>query len=383
MILIWIGVAAIFVASLPYVLYLLLAAVLLPSTSSAEPSETEPVSVVLPTYNEEAIITETLESLCSLTHPHDKLEIVVIDSGDDETAARIREFFAGLDSPHPELQLIEESDRGGVARAVNRGVAAASHDIIFRTDCDSRLDSEAINHAVGTLQDVTVGGVTGRQVEVLGESKVEESYRGLQARNQALESVLDSTFIVHGPCFAFRKRYFEPIATDTLADDTEIAVRIRKQGKRILMDPAMQFAEAGTSDLRGRRARKDRRAMGLLQLLDRNRDLIGRYGLYGWVVVPVNWWFLAISPWLSVGGAALVLLGLLTTVPPAGVVALVGVVLGVLLGQVDRLGPLQAPYAVFDAHLSLVIARIRLHHDEGDGTWEIDSDSRAVFSRES
>jgi len=352
MILVGLGLVVLCVASLPYLLYLGLPSVLpvwsLPTTKT---EATESVSIVLPTYNEEALIAETLENLCSLQYPAESLELVVVDSSTDGTAAVVREFFA--DREQPALQLIEESDRGGVARAVNRAIEAASHDVIFRTDCDSRLDSEAIGHAVATLQDDTVGGVTGRQVDVLGGSKVETEYRGLQAQNQALESYLDSTFIVHGPCFAFRKQYFEPIAADSLADDTEIAVRIRKQGKRILMHPAMQFTEAGTSNLRGRRARKDRRAMGLLQLLDRNRDLLGRYGLYGWVVVPVNWWFLSISPWLSVGGAALVLLGLLTTVPPVGVVAVLGVVLGVLLGQVDRLGPLQAPYAVFDAHLSL------------------------------
>jgi len=377
MLLIWIGIAAVVVGSLPYLLYLGLAAMLLPSTPPAEPSEAEGVSIVLPTYNEQAIITETLESLCSLAYPRDKLEIVIVDSGDDETAVRVREFFA--DREAPELQLIEESDRGGVARAVNRGVKAASHDIIFRTDCDSRLDPKVVGHAVGTLQDEAVGGVTGRQVEVLGESKVEESYRGLQARNQALESVLDSTFIVHGPCFAFRKAFFEPIATDSLADDTEIAVGIRKQGKRIVLNRKMLFAEASTSGLRGRRQRKDRRAMGLLQLLDRNRDLFGRHGLYGWVVLPVNWWFLSVSPWLSIGGGLLVVGGLSLLAPPVGLAAVGIAALVVALGQCDRLGMLQAPYAVFDAHLSLVIARIRLWTEEGDGTWDVDTESRELF----
>jgi glycosyltransferase involved in cell wall biosynthesis len=382
MILVGVGLVVLCVASLPYLLYLGLPSVLpVQNHPMNKTVATEPVSIVLPTYNEEALIAETLDNLCSLQYPTESLELVIVDSSNDETAAIVHNFFANR--KQPALTLIEESDRGGVARAVNRAIEAASHDIIFRTDCDSRLNREAISHAVATLQDETIGAVTGRQVGVLGGSKVETEYRDLQAQNQALESYLDSTFVVHGPCFAFRKRYFEPISADSLADDTEIAVRIRKQGKRILMNPAMQFAEAGTSDLRGRRARKDRRAMGLLQLLDRNRDLLGRYGLYGWVVIPVNWWFLAISPWLSVGGAALVFIGLLTTVPPAGVIALLGAVVGVLLGQQDRLGPLQAPYAVFDAHLSLVIARVRLHREEGDGMWEVDADSRAVFSRES
>ena len=119
--------------------------------------------------------------------------------------------------------------------------------------------------------------------------------------------------------------------------------------------------------------------MGLLQLLDRNRDLFGRHGLYGWVVLPVNWWFLSVSPWLSIGGGLLVVGGLLLTVPPVGITAIGLAGLLVLLGERDRLGWLQAPYAVFDAHLSLVIARIRLSTEAGDGTWEVDSDSRKLL----
>jgi len=119
--------------------------------------------------------------------------------------------------------------------------------------------------------------------------------------------------------------------------------------------------------------------MGLLQLLDRNRDLFGRHGLYGWVVLPVNWWFLSVSPWLSIGGGLLVISGLSLLAPPVGLAAVGIAALVVALGQRDRLGVLQAPYAVFDAHLSLVIARIRLWTEEGDGTWDVDTESRELF----
>ncbi len=376
--LLWIGLVFLVIAGVPYALYLGAYRLVSPSGSPEGKREVvEPVSVVLPSYNESAIVADTLERLCSLSYPTEKMEVVVVDSSDDGTSSIIREFFADRESPV--LTLIEEGDRGGVARAVNRGIEAASHDIIFRTDCDSRLHEDAISHAVANLADPSVGAVTGRQIEVLGDSEVEESYRDMQAQNQALESYLNSTFIVHGPCFAFRKEYFEPVAHDSLADDTEIAVTVRKKGKRVLMDPAMQFTEVGVSGLRERRGRKDRRAMGLLQLLDRNRDLLGRYGLYGCVVMPFNWWFLAISPWLSLGGVALVLLGLLTTVPPFGVGAILAFIGFVFLGQRDFMGPLQVPYAVFDAHLSLVIARTRLWRGESDGTWTIDTSSRDLF----
>lgn len=379
MLLLW-GVLLLLIAAIPYVVLLGLTAWMQPSGSPAEKTDViEPVSIVLPTYNEEDIVEQTLETLCQVEYPTSELEIVIVDSSEDGTADRVREFFDGRELPR--LKLVEEEDRGGVARAVNRGVSAASHDIIFRTDCDARIHESAIQEAVPNLQDARIGGVTGRQVEVLGGSAVEESYRSMQARNHATESHLDSVFMVHGPCFAFEKELFQELPDDTIADDTEIAVRLRKQGKRIVMDPAMRFTEAGVSDLRGRRTRKDRRAMGLLQVLWRHRDLIGRYGRYGRVVVPFNWWFLAISPWLTIGGGILFLLGLLTTIPLAGVAAIAGGALVIALGQRDMLGPFGPPYVVFDSHISLVIGGVKLWLGDGDGTWAIDESARETFQK--
>ncbi len=104
----------------------------------------------------------------------------------------------------------------------------------------------------------------------------------------------------------------------------------------------MLFAEASTSGLRGRRQRKDRRAMGLLQLLDRNRDLFGQYGHYGWIVVPANWWFLSVSPWLSIGGGLLVISGLSLMAPPVGIATARTAALVIFLASATILDPFDA-----------------------------------------
>jgi hypothetical protein len=49
------------------------------------------------------------------------------------------------------------------------------------------------------------------------------------------------------------------------------------------------------------------------------------------------------------------------------------------VGQRDVLGPAQPLYAVFDSNISLVIASLRLLRGEGDGTWEVDVESREAF----
>jgi len=366
------------ITATPYLAFLALYAWLRPSGSPADKQEWEPgVSIVLPTYNEEAIVETKLDDLLGIDYPMEKVELVVVDSSTDDTRDIVREHFADLDDP--KLVLLEEDDRSGVARAVNRAMDAVSSEVVFRTDCDSKLGSDVLREAVANLSDGRVGAVTGQQTDVLGESQVEQDYRNIIARIQALESHLDSTFICHGPCFAFRRSSFQAITPDSLADDTEIGVNVRRAGDRVIMDPNLRFVESGVSEFSQRRARKDRRAMGLVQQLVRNRDVLGGLGQYGRIVLPFNWWFMIMSPWLSVLTAAAATAAAMSVLGTAGVVIPLLFVAFFWLGQRDTLGPVQPLYAVADSQVSLLVAHLRLAFSDVTGIWDIDRESRKVF----
>jgi cellulose synthase/poly-beta-1,6-N-acetylglucosamine synthase-like glycosyltransferase len=366
------------VITTPYLCYAALYLLLRPRESAAEKRAAEPtVSVVLPTYNEAGIVERKLEDVCALDYPLNKVEVVIVDASDDDTIERICAFFADRDTP--ELTLIEEEERRGLAVALNEAYAAATGEVVVKTDCDSLLAPDAVREAVANLEDPDIGAVTGQNAAVLGGSAVETGYRGIQARVQSLESHLDSTLIFHGPCSAFDADAIVPIDVDSIADDTELALKIRKRGKRVLFDPAIKYQEAAHSAFRKRRQQKDRRAMGLLRLLWRQREMLGRYGYYGRIVLPFNWWFMMISPWLVLtwlflaSAAAVFTAGLLGLAFPAAAIA------GILAGARDRLGPLQPFYSLFDTQVSLWLASLRLLRGEGDGTWDIDAELREVF----
>ncbi|WP_129115815.1 glycosyltransferase [Halegenticoccus tardaugens] len=365
-------------ASVPYLACAALYAAIGPAGSPAEKRPVEPtVSVVLPTYNEAAIVERKLDDLLALDYPTERIELVLADASDDGTAEIVESYFE--DREYPRLTVLRDDRRRGVAPALNDAFRAAEGEVIFRTDADSALAPDALREAVANLADDRIGAVTGRQAEVLGDSAVEADYRDALSKLQALESHLDSTFIFHGPCFAFRREDVVEIDPDSLADDTEVAVRIRRRGKRVVMDPAVRFAESGVSDFRKRRRRKDRRATGLLALLVRNRDMLGRYGRYGRVVLPFNWWFMVVSPWLVALALATATLAAVAAAGPFGLAIPAGTLAFGWLGGRERLGPAQPLYAVFDAQASLLFAAIRLLRGGGDGTWEIDRESREAF----
>ncbi len=363
---------------LPYLAYLGAYCLKRPHGSPAAKRPAEPtVSIVLPTYNEERIVRSKLDDLLALDYPTEKVEIVVVDSSDDRTPKFVEEFFD--DREAPDLTLIREDERRGLAPALNEAYAAADNEMVVKTDCDSRIAADALREAAANLADPDVGAVTGRNAEVLGGSGVERGYRDVQAVVQTLESHLDSTLIFHGPFCAFDREAIVPIDEDSIADDSELALKIRKGGKRAVFDPGIEYKEAAHSGFTKRRKQKDRRAMGLVRLLWRQRDMLGGYGAYGRVVLPFNWWFMVVSPWLTVAILGVVVAGGLLAGLLPGLALLAGGLLTVLLGSHDALGPLQPLYAVFDTQVSLFQAGLRLLGGEGDGTWDVDTELREVY----
>jgi len=366
------------VTGAPYGGYLLLYAWLRPSGSPAEKADAEPtVTVVLPTYNEERIVEGKLEALCGLDYPMEKVEVVVVDSSDDATPDIVRSFFAERDAPA--LTLIREDERRGLAPALNDAYAAADNAVVVKTDCDSRVADDAIREAVANLADPDVAAVTGRNAEVLGGSEVERGYRDVQAYVQTLESHLDSTLIFHGPFSAFENDAIVPVDPNSLADDSELALRIRRNGDRVVFDPAIRYMEAAHSGFGQRRQQKDRRGMGLVRLLVQHRDALGRYGNFGRVVLPFNWWFMVVSPWLVAVDVVVGSVALVTALGAVGLLGPLALGLFVALGSRDALGPLQALYAVLDTQVSLLRASLALAAGGGDGTWDVDEQLREAY----
>ena len=366
------------VTATPYLAFLGLYAWLRPSGSPAAKSEAEPsVSIVLPTYNESRIVEAKLDDLLALDYPMEKVELVVVDSSTDETREIIRDYFAEVEVP--DLTLIEEDERRGLAPALNEAYEAAEREMVVKTDCDSKLPPDVLREAAANLADPEVDAVTGRNVEVLGGSGVESGYRGVQSHIQQLESHLDSTLIFHGPFSAFENDALLPIDPNSLADDTELALKIRRQGGGVIFDPAVQYKEASHSKFVKRRKQKDRRAMGLIRLLVQHRDALGRYGKYGKLVLPFNWWFMIVSPWLLALTLGVGTVAAVATFGLVGVALPAAVGLFTYLGQKDALGPAQALYSLFDTQVSLLRASVELLRGKGDGTWEVDSELREAF----
>jgi glycosyltransferase involved in cell wall biosynthesis len=115
-------------------------------------------SVVIPAYNSERYIAESIESV--LTQTYSPLEIVVVDDGSQDGTG-------GAASAHSEVTLIRQPNSGPSA-ARNRGFAASSGEFVAFHDSDDMMTPSKLEVQIGhLLENPAVGCVLAEQELVM------------------------------------------------------------------------------------------------------------------------------------------------------------------------------------------------------------------------
>lgn len=88
------------------------------------------ISAIIPAYNAQSFLRQTLDSLLAQTLP--PKEIIVVDDGSTDETASIAEAMA---REHGHIRLVRQPNAGG-ARARLRGMQTASHPLLYFIDAD-------------------------------------------------------------------------------------------------------------------------------------------------------------------------------------------------------------------------------------------------------
>ena len=126
----------------------------------AAPEEAPPLTVIIPAYNEGAMVLKSIESVARAHYPHDRLEIFVVDDGSrDDTWTYIEQ--AAREWPDVVRPIRFPKNRGKRA-ALAAGFEAAKGEIVVTIDSDSALEPDSLLAIAGPFRDPKVGAVAGK-----------------------------------------------------------------------------------------------------------------------------------------------------------------------------------------------------------------------------
>ncbi len=118
------------------------------------------MTVVIPAYNEGAMVEQSIESVAAARYPGGRLEILVVDDGStDDTWTYIRRAA----ERHPGLvTALKLEANQGKRVALAAGFRAARGTILVTIDSDSVIERDALLAMAGPFRDPRVGAVAGK-----------------------------------------------------------------------------------------------------------------------------------------------------------------------------------------------------------------------------
>ena len=120
------------------------------------------ISVVVPCYNQEAYIGETLDSVLAQTYTN--YEIVVVNDGSRDASLSIIQRYAAA---HPEKIVVIDQPNQGVVASRNNAIRAARGKYIYPLDGDDKIHPECLEKLYAAMQ-AGKGDVIYSQTEFFG-----------------------------------------------------------------------------------------------------------------------------------------------------------------------------------------------------------------------
>lgn len=118
------------------------------------------LTVIIPAYNEGAMVAQTIDSVAAAHYPRDRLEIIAVDDGSrDDTWHHIQRAAARWPD---RVTTVHFGENRGKRAALEAGIRRANGEIVVTIDSDSRIEPDTLLAIAGPFRDPRVGAVAGK-----------------------------------------------------------------------------------------------------------------------------------------------------------------------------------------------------------------------------
>ena len=318
-----------------------------------------PISILVPAYNEEVTIVDSINSLLNLNYP--SYEIIMINDGSkDQTVAKVISHFNLKKVSKPYRKLIPTNEaldiyegngkikiilvdkvNGGKSDALNMGINVCSFPTFLCMDADSMLQSDALQKIVEPFleddQMVAVGGdvkISNNLVidngEILSIEKPEKvivifqmiEYLRVFLNSRISLNGINGNLIISGAFGLYNKQAVVNVGGYTnglMGEDMEIIMKIHSfylknkiSYKTSYVPDAICWTQV-PEEVKVLKRQRRRWHVGLAQSLKRHRYMFlnPKYGLIGMVSFPYFLFFEYLTPFLEVIGLVTITLSFL------------------------------------------------------------------------
>jgi cellulose synthase/poly-beta-1,6-N-acetylglucosamine synthase-like glycosyltransferase len=247
-------------------------------------AELPALTLIVPAYNEAAVLPAKLRNCLELDYPRERLELVIVTDGSTDGSERLLAEYAV--SADVRLHVLHAAERRGKLAAVERVMLQVTTPITVFSDANALLNCAALVNLVKHYADPAVGAVAGEKRVHFGaaagaEGVGEGIYWRYESLLKRLDAALYSVVGAAGELFSIRTELYESPPPDTLIEDFHLSLRIAMRGRRVAYAPDACAVEGHSASLREELKRKVRIAAGGLQAIARLPGLLNplRYGV--------------------------------------------------------------------------------------------------------
>lgn len=176
------------------------------------------VSVIIPVFNEQNVISKTIDSVLNTSYPKDKLEIIVIDDKSTDNTLEVISQKIGV-------KVFAQPVNKGKRRALELGAKNCTGDVIVCVDSDTTLDPDAITNLVQPLSNPEVYCVCGNGIVANEQDKKQDNtlsrmqkvwYADSFRIRKGVESQFGMVICCSGVLSAYRKDMFLQVMDEWL-----------------------------------------------------------------------------------------------------------------------------------------------------------------------
>ena len=257
--------------------------------SYPKPNKEYSITVLIPAYNEEDSIKDTIEHVMNLDYPKKKIEVIVINDGSTDNTEKI---VLSLIKKYLNLKLLSK-ENSGKANSLNEGIKKAKGELVAIVDSDSFPSPSSLMKLTGYFDNPEMGAVTSfatiRNKDENFFAKIQSVEYLLMGWSRKLLDFIDSVYVTNGPLSLYRREYminvggFDP---KTVTEDIDITWNLLKHNYKTAMCLDAHVTTITPTKYKKWYNQRVRWGVGGLQVITKYKKLFFKRGMFGSFVLP-------------------------------------------------------------------------------------------------